>query len=31
MRRDGVIDKDELDSARDKPLRFAAAALRRDG
>jgi membrane peptidoglycan carboxypeptidase len=30
MRRDGVITKEELDAARDKPLNFAATALRRE-
>jgi hypothetical protein len=30
MRRDGVISKDELDTARDKPMKFAATALRRE-
>jgi membrane peptidoglycan carboxypeptidase len=30
MRRDGVISKEELDAAREKPLRFAATALRRE-
>ncbi|HEX5061454.1 MAG TPA: biosynthetic peptidoglycan transglycosylase [Kofleriaceae bacterium] len=30
MRRDGVISKDELETARDKPLRFASTALRRE-
>lgn len=30
MRRDGVITKEELDAARDKPLRFASTALRRE-
>lgn len=30
MRRDGVITKDELDAARDKPLRFSSTALRRE-
>jgi hypothetical protein len=30
MFRDGVIDRDELAAARDKPMRFAAAALRRE-
>jgi len=30
MRRDGVISKEELETARDKPLRFASTALRRE-
>ncbi len=30
MRRDGLISKDELDTAREKPLRFASTALRRE-
>jgi len=30
MRRDGVIDKDELDEAREKTLRFSSTALRRE-
>jgi hypothetical protein len=30
MRRDGVITKEELDAAREKPLRFASTALRRE-
>jgi hypothetical protein len=30
MRRDGVIDKDELDAARERPLKFSATALKRD-
>jgi membrane peptidoglycan carboxypeptidase len=30
MRRDGVISKEELEAARDKPLRFASTALRRE-
>ncbi|HEY5951085.1 MAG TPA: transglycosylase domain-containing protein, partial [Kofleriaceae bacterium] len=30
MRRDGVITKEELETARDKPLKFAATALRRE-
>ena len=30
MRRDGVISKEELDAAREKPLRFASTALRRE-
>lgn len=30
MRRDGVIDKDQLDAAREAPLHFAASALRRE-
>jgi hypothetical protein len=30
MRRDGVISKDELEAAREKPLRFASTALRRE-
>jgi hypothetical protein len=30
MRRDGVISKEEHDAARDKPLRFASTALRRE-
>jgi hypothetical protein len=31
MRRDGVISKDELDDYRNRPLHFAATALRHDG
>jgi hypothetical protein len=30
MRRDGVISKEELEATRDKPLKFAATALRRE-
>jgi hypothetical protein len=30
MRRDGVISKEEHEAARDKPLRFASTALRRE-
>jgi hypothetical protein len=30
MRRDGVISKEELEAAREKPLRFASTALRRE-
>ncbi|HEY5927443.1 MAG TPA: transglycosylase domain-containing protein [Kofleriaceae bacterium] len=30
MRRDGVISKEELEAAREKPLKFAATALRRE-
>jgi hypothetical protein len=30
MRRDGVISKDEQEAAREKPLRFASTALRRE-